>query len=474
MIETTAFREMILASAGSGKTHRLSSRLIGLLALGTPPEEILASTFTRKAAGEILDRVLLRLAEGALNEKGAEDLRKSMPDWAAGEVLTRERCGEILVRAVGDLHRLRVQTLDAFFHSIIRSFAFELDLAEGWTIADEADSERLRSLAVEAALRELDPGVLVELVRMLSRGGAGREVHALLLREVKKLHTIYRETNPEAELWGFPGWEGEGGEDYAAAAESLIIRLRSVALPRTVKGAVHATWAKAIERAVEAVVGGKWKDLLQNGFGKPLLDGTGSFSGHPIPPELTAAYHTIFRIAAHSLGVEYHRRIQALGRFLPAFDLALRRLSREEGLQGFSDLAELLAAQAASGDENFLERREEVYYRLDGRIGHVLLDEFQDTSNTQWRGLEPLVGEILSGGEEGRSVFIVADPKQSIYGWRGGEPGIFGRISHGYGIPPESMAKNWRSSQVVLDGVNRIFADLSANPALAGNEAIAG
>ena len=67
-------RELVLASAGSGKTYRLSSRIIGLLAVGAPPGSILASTFTRKAAGEILERVLVRLAEGASDPEKAREL----------------------------------------------------------------------------------------------------------------------------------------------------------------------------------------------------------------------------------------------------------------------------------------------------------------------------------------------------------------------------------------------------------------
>ena len=70
-------RELVLASAGSGKTYHLSSQIIKLLAMGTPPGEILASTFTRKAAGEILDRVLIRLAEGAVTAESARELGKS-------------------------------------------------------------------------------------------------------------------------------------------------------------------------------------------------------------------------------------------------------------------------------------------------------------------------------------------------------------------------------------------------------------
>ena len=141
-------RELVLASAGSGKTYHLSSRIIGLLAAGTPPNEILASTFTRKAAGEILERVLVRLAEGASDPEKAQALGRD----ADPRLGRPEACCRLLGLLLADLHQFNVGTLDAFLVRLARSFFQELGLAPGWTIADHPTQERLRTEAVQAAL----------------------------------------------------------------------------------------------------------------------------------------------------------------------------------------------------------------------------------------------------------------------------------------------------------------------------------
>ncbi|MDY7110053.1 MAG: UvrD-helicase domain-containing protein [Planctomycetota bacterium] len=114
----------ILASAGAGKTYQLTSRYLALLASGAGPGTILASTFTRLAAGEIRDRVLLRLAQAADDD----DQRRAL----AADIKTA-RLGQDDVRALlraltRNLHRLQMRTLDSFFASVVRSFAIELGL----------------------------------------------------------------------------------------------------------------------------------------------------------------------------------------------------------------------------------------------------------------------------------------------------------------------------------------------------------
>ena len=100
----------------------------------------------------------------------------------------------------------------------------------------------------------------------------------------------------------------------------------------------------------------------------------------------------------------------------------------------------------------------DVTFRLDGRIDHLLLDEFQDTAPGQWRLLLPLAEEILAGGDELRTFFCVGDVKQSIYGWRGGEPRLLGRMGERHpGLVSEPLQRSYRSSPVVLDAVNRVF-----------------
>jgi ATP-dependent helicase/nuclease subunit A len=118
---------MIRASAGTGKTYQLSNRYLGLVASGVPPEAILASTFTRKAAGEILDRVLVRLADAALNEVACRDLADALGDMS----LKPARALDVLAHLVKQLHRLRISTLDSVFAQMATSFSLELGLPPG-------------------------------------------------------------------------------------------------------------------------------------------------------------------------------------------------------------------------------------------------------------------------------------------------------------------------------------------------------
>ncbi len=118
---------LISASAGTGKTFQLSNRYIGLLHSGVMPDQILATTFTRKAAGEILDRVIVRLAEAALDSRKRQELAK----WLQVAALPSTRCHEMLRQMLRQLHRLRVSTLDAFFAQLAGSFSLELGLPPG-------------------------------------------------------------------------------------------------------------------------------------------------------------------------------------------------------------------------------------------------------------------------------------------------------------------------------------------------------
>ncbi|MFG0297154.1 MAG: UvrD-helicase domain-containing protein, partial [Maioricimonas sp. JB045] len=158
---------VIRASAGTGKTFQLSNRYLSLLRT-TSPDRILATTFTRKAAGEILERVLTRLAEAALDEKKCNDLAKFI--HAPG--LTPDDCRQMLRRLTHHLHRVRVSTLDSFFSQIATSFTLELGLPPGWRIIDEFEIVQLRERAIETVLQEGDRGDLTQLMHLLAKGEA--------------------------------------------------------------------------------------------------------------------------------------------------------------------------------------------------------------------------------------------------------------------------------------------------------------
>jgi len=139
---------LVRASAGTGKTYRLTARLLKILLQGAPPESILATTFTRKAAGEILDRVLLVLAEAAdpHSDAGLQQLRSQV----GIATLPRSVCLQLLEKLLRNIHRLRICTLDSLFAQLARSFPFELGLPPAWRLTDEIEEMWLKERAVDS------------------------------------------------------------------------------------------------------------------------------------------------------------------------------------------------------------------------------------------------------------------------------------------------------------------------------------
>lgn len=465
-------RTLIRASAGSGKTFQLSNRYLGLIAEGVAPDSILATTFTRKAAGEILERVLMRAAEASLNSQAAQELGASI-----GHPLTPERAQEILLDLVAALHRLHVGTLDSFFIRMAGVFALELGLPPGWRIADEGRLAEFMGRALATVVAEADPGALTELLRGLNQGAADRSVHHRLLGPhgfLRELAGLSRELEPGA---GSP-WHWDGGREPLGPGEEPRLRaeavrlLEGMPLALTAAGAPNGHWVGARDRAVAALKEGNWGGVVRKGLVAAWLNGA-AYHGKPMGPEAGTVLGAVAHAAARVLGAEYAVRLDALGRLVELFRDALGRVQEEEGGFGFSDVTHILGygPAGAADDEEAEARQLALYYRLDARIQHLLLDEFQDTSLPQWWALAPLAEEMLAGGTDGRSALVVADPKQSIYGWRGGEPRLLDGLKEQFQLPTRELVKSWRSSPVVLQAVNRIFQGLDSTSTLAEAEA---
>ncbi|MEP3930292.1 UvrD-helicase domain-containing protein, partial [Rhodopirellula bahusiensis] len=146
---------LVRASAGTGKTYQLTARLLKILMTGAPPETILATTFTRKAAGEILERVLITLGKAAIDpsEKAIAELRQQV----GIEGLPRHVCGQLFHRLLKNIHRLRICTLDSLFSQLARALPFELDLPPGWRLTDEVEEIWLRQVAIGNLIESLQP-----------------------------------------------------------------------------------------------------------------------------------------------------------------------------------------------------------------------------------------------------------------------------------------------------------------------------
>ena len=458
---TSIGHQLWLASAGTGKTYRLTGHFLALLLNGVEPAQVLATTFTRKAAGEILDRVLERLLQASEGGAELEDLRavSGLPG------LEREHCLDLLVRLARGLDRFQVRTLDSFFVQLARLFTLDLELPSDWTIADSLVDAGLRAEALQRVLASGSRAERLELLRGLKGESASRAVHDAMLKVILDRREIYRAASPGAIdcVRPIPCPSADELEEAGAA-------LASFELPKTQKGTPNSFWAKAMQVLLDELRGEDWEGLLAKGFIKNLLEGKLDYHRVEIPDELSDMLYPVIRAArSHCLErlIEQTRRTSEL---LALFEREYTQLQYRQGAYQFSDLPVALAPPG-HGAGAIEERALDLWFRLDGRLDHLLLDEFQDTAPDQWRILAPLVDEILADGTGERSFFCVGDVKQSIYGFRQAEPRLLAGLDKRYPqLEAQPMLKSYRSSAVVLETVNAVFSKLSENAVFAGEE----
>lgn len=442
--------EVILASAGTGKTHALTSRILRLLALGVAPEAIIALTFTRKAAGEFATAVFRRLARGAADPAQGRTL--------AAEIDAEADFPTLLAALVRGMDRLQFRTFDAFFQRIVGAMPFELGLPGGIEMLGEADAAEFRDRVLSRLLAaDGDPGAQEALLTAYREATFGAEEKGLRRRLegfIRVNHAQYLECR-EAHRWGdvagiWPdgcAWledvdaatEARALADYARRHEGEVFRsLEAIA-------ATAETWEPGM-----ALPGGRVFEQLLEQFAAgagPAITLTYRRKEVPLDPAITPALRAVVaRFVGGSL--RRHLRIAAgVQRVLAPFDEAYHDEVRLTGRLSFADVVELLRRVPAL----------EWQARLDARLEHWLFDEFQDTSLLQWSVVSNLIDEVLQDDSGRRSAFFVGDPKQSIYRWRGGEHRLIARILAHYrgAIAERTLVKSYRSDPAIIELVNR-------------------
>ena len=458
----------ITASAGTGKTFRLTDRIVELLLLGVEPRRILALTFTRKAAGEFLRKLLEKLSLGAektgearkfferrrdsARESGLEELAKHYTAEAKRpEKEQQVRFRQALRRVTDDLDRLEMGTLDSFLYRLVRGFAPELGLNREVKVLDEAAEEREEAEVLGELAMALgkDPRVRDQLRRDLI-GGEKQAAPADPLRaEVRELQEAERIWHEEpGAVWGgekeiFPTGQPvpakvkePAWESLPAGWQDLPERLREIA--QASPGQVLTGKAKRIlESLTELEAGG-----AEVTFDRKTVQLKGEAARYA--GSVVRGY--VKRLVDWRLG-----RTRRQGEY--AARLAQVREQRREraGRLRFADLPRIARDEVV--------RVPILAYRLDGWFDHWLLDEFQDTSRSQWSALAPLVEEVWQDSEGRRTLFYVGDVKQAIYGWRGGDAGLFTEIARGYEgrLKDEQLARSYRSGERVLKAVEHVF-----------------
>lgn len=431
-------RLVIRASAGTGKTFQLANRYLTLLRSSTA-DKILASTFTRKAAGEITDRILLRLAKAALDEKEFE----SLGSLTGTPQLTQDECLALTKEFTSQLHRIRISTLDGFFARLAGSFALELRLPPGWRLMDEIEASHLQDQAIDQVLREGDLQELKTLMHQLDKGSVRRSVHQLISEHISSFHEIFLHTEKSA--WSpFGTIQMPTNEQLQFAVDDLAALQIE-----------NSRMLKARNDDLERLQNEEWESLYSKGL-LPKVLGDGKYYKKEIPGEVQQQYRRLEKLIRAKFLAPWAHQTAATYQLLEQYDAIFEQLKHETSGLRFDDVTRRLAQSLTNRTTS------ELSHRLDGSIDHVLLDEFQDTSVTQWNVIRPFAEDTTTDNK--KSFFCVGDGKQAIYSWRGGEASIFDTISKQLqGVREEPLNKSFRSSQVVIDVVNKIFKGMVAH-----------
>jgi ATP-dependent exoDNAse (exonuclease V) beta subunit len=425
----------IRAAAGTGKTYSLTRRYLMLIDRGVPPSRILATTFTRKAAAEIANRILGRLAAAALSAIDRDDLARFLDR----EQITLEQTEALLDQLVDAWPHLRIGTLDRFFSEMARAQTWDLKLPAGWKLIDPIEDEPLRAQAITLVFETLGHRAVAHLTQLLFKGESARSIYEEIDSVSRELHELWSQIPIDA--WSAVPTAAELNpqqlEDVLGSIEDL-----SLAGPGQ---------EKARSADLELARKGDWKELVTKGFVKAIANGKEKLQG-VISEETRRAYEPLIEHARAQRQNPLAHQNQATHQLLASFDEHYRRQQIDSLSLRFSDITRLLLSLGATIPTSSPLRP----------VEHLLLDEFQDTSVPQWKVLLPLVHQCVS--VPAGSIFIVGDPKQAIYGWRGGAAELLDELDPAIpNLARQDLIESRRSSPIILDFVNTIFGSIQSN-----------
>jgi ATP-dependent helicase/nuclease subunit A len=461
----------LTANAGSGKTRVLTDRVARLLLAGTAPERILCLTYTKAAATEMQNRLLKRLGQWAMLPE--PDLRAELAQLGEGGDPDLAEARRLFARAIETPGGLKVQTIHSFCASLLRRFPLEANVPMGFTEMDDRSARALRAQILDDMAEKGDPAI-----RDLTRLQSGDNLDGFLagLSESDYL------TPPDADaIWTamdlprgitadtllsdvFTGSEGD---------------LFDALIPVLLTG-------KSTDAKLAATLSqGRWRDpsmadlwrlcgcLLTGGSAKvPFGAKVGSIPTKdlrlgacaPFMVELEDLMVRVELARPQALALSTAEKTLALHRFGHAFST---RMAAEKAAHGWLDFDDLIHRTAQLLEESSMAQW--VLWRLDGGIDHILVDEAQDTSPDQWRVIRRLTDEFTNGDgaqDRPRTLFVVGDPKQSIYSFQGADIAVFEDMRDSFDrdfdavqqpMQRRGLAHSFRSSPAVLSLVDAVF-----------------
>ncbi len=424
------------ASAGSGKTFALSVRFLALLFKGANPSEILTLTFTKKATAEMKERILdyLKILQKENLESGKEKsqniLKELEEKYHLDPSLVRNSAQKIYQRFLNA--EIRISTIDAFFQSILRKFCWFVGLSANFEVNEDTEAHQ-RQLN-EGFLSALNSEQLEELsafiVQCLSYESYTSDSILKRLRFLKNKLYLFDPNKKE------PAFDEEG---FLEKLRSLNQQIQSIeTASNEAKKAIKCdsfrgflnsslTW---LEKKSEYRYFKKLKSEI------PTLESECEEIENDLKRYYEAKETAIFK---------------KFPKFIQLYDKATSKIQALD-FDAIKDKVHVLLNGYEEMPAEFF------YFRLDSKIAHILIDEFQDTSLNDYKILAPFIDEIKAGIGQAkwhRSVFFVGDVKQSIYAFRGSFSSLFESVSKDF--YHDNLEFNHRSAPLIINYVNTIF-----------------
>ncbi|WQX85445.1 RecB-like helicase [Helicobacter pylori] len=424
------------ASAGSGKTFALSVRFLALLFKGANPSEILTLTFTKKATAEMKERILDYLKilqkENLENEKEkSQNILKELEEkYHLDPDLVRNSAPKIYQRFLNA--EIRISTIDAFFQSILRKFCWFVGLSANFEVNEDtkAHQQQLNEGFLSALNNEQLEELSVFIAQCLSYDSYTSDSVLGRLRFLKNKLYLFDPNKKE------PAFDEEG---FLEKLRSLNQQIQNI--------------ETASDRAKTAIKCDSFRGFLNSSL--TWLEKKSEYQSFKKLKSEIPTLESECEEIENDLKRYYEAKETAIfkkfPKFIQLYDNATSKIQALD-FDAIKDKVHVLLSGYEEMPAEFF------YFRLDSKIAHILIDEFQDTSLNDYKILAPFIDEIKAGIGQAkwhRSVFFVGDVKQSIYAFRGSFSSLFESVSKDF--YHDNLQFNHRSAPLIINYVNTIF-----------------
>ncbi len=426
------------ASAGSGKTFALSVRFLALLFKGANPSEILTLTFTKKATAEMKERILdylkilqkENLEDEKEKEKSQNILKELEEKYRLDPSFVQNSTQKIYQRFLNA--EIRISTIDAFFQSILRKFCWFVGLSANFEVNEDtkAHQQQLNASFLSALNNEQLEELSVFIAQCLSYDSYTSDSILERLRFLKNKLYLFDPNKKD------PVFNEEG---FLEKLRSLNQQIQNI--------------ETASNEAKKAIKCDDFRGFLNSSL--TWLEKKGEYRYFKKFKDEIPTLESECEEIENDLKRYYEARESALFKKFPKFIRLYDKATSKIQALDFDAIKDKVHALLNGYEEMPAEF---FYFRLDSKIAHILIDEFQDTSLNDYKILAPFIDEIKAGIGQAkwhRSVFFVGDVKQSIYGFRGSFSSLFESVSKDF--YHDNLEFNHRSSPLIINYVNTIF-----------------